>query len=395
MTVGSDLDAILATIPTDLSAYATKAYVDAAIAALTPAAPPVTPFVVGPAIFGSSKSNQQVGGTDRRRVAHLFRADRTDTIVGIRQSFRGGTGGYSNGSGGTIKLSVQTVTGTTPSGTPLGTTGNTATHVPGNPGAWTTYPELLLNVPVTTGQLVAAVYEDIDAAQDTNFCSLNELFNWGALVPRQPRFADSDYGVLVSINGGPWTVDAQHTPTMDVRYSNGHHQGQGYVGMIGGIAPNTAQNPLALPISGNSKVKSTWQNDVPVTLSELGTFVRRDHGTDPLFITVRQGTNTLFEVQVPATSIPIATNSGADAPGLAVAKATSTPLLIPAGALEVRLSAAATSLYTVCPIRDGTDVGFDASVCWAPGSAFYCTDGGTVWTPVYSGSICEIPWYGR
>jgi hypothetical protein len=62
------------------------------------------------------------------------------------------------------------------------------------------------------------------------------------------------------------------------------------------------------------------------------------------------------------------------------------------GALEVRLSCAATSKWSAAPIREGTDAGFDPTVSW-PNGKFQVTAVGESWTDPYAG--LDLQWYGE
>jgi hypothetical protein len=377
------LDATLAAQDASLSAAIARiAALEVRVGALEGAPPPPPPSAVYATAAAQSKGNIQIGGTDHQSVACLFVAARTGTIVAVRGALRGGTGGYSNGSGGTVRRSIQPEGG----GAILGAPGSIT---PGNPGTWATYPELLLSADVVAGQRYYVVDDNTDADPATNFVSSNHLFQWQAPSPHQPRYADTDYAIYVRSGGGAWVVDWTHSSVMDIRYADGFHQGLGYVGMIGGITGLPGAKVSYAPISGIQKARQTFSVAAPQPFSHVAVGgIRLDHGSDPLFLTLRAGASQLGEVQV--APIPVDTQSGLDKGGSVWVGGTLAVPAVLSGTCELRLSSAASSLWTVAPIRDGTDVGFDPSICFPGGRFEVSSDNATTWKDPYFGGILDM-----
>ena len=198
--------------------------------------PTATPAPGATGIYGAAfnfdtKANLQVGWTDGARVAHRFVAGTSSTLSSIRFQQRGGPV-YSGGTGGQLRITVQTDGSNGPTGTVLAT----ASYTPGNPsGAWTRYDAVTFSSPATLvkGTRYDIVFENVDANAANNYFSVNELFVYGAtMTPRQPAFADADYAVLAANAGGSWSVQSKYTADMDLTYADGTHDGMAYIANI-------------------------------------------------------------------------------------------------------------------------------------------------------------------
>lgn len=342
-----------------------------------PPPPPVTlDDVVGPACRGQSKGNVQCGGSDGLRQEIVFRAKYSGLIVGAKVSLRGGPKGYSGGTGGTLRFAF-----TDGSGQPVGSSG---LIVPGNSPAsgWTTYPEILAGCPVQKGQLyrLGIVNTDTDPG---NWVSLNHLYNWDGAPPdgrRQPRFPTGDWDLLV--NG---TLDTRHSPVLQLRYADGNVQGMGYPGMIGGITTLPGADVSYGIIGGTRKVRSTWQNSEFTVIKSLYVGGLRCQTAAPIHVSLWGPAGELVDVVSPAiaTSAP-----GGDSGGTAFVGGTFPALTVPPGAWQVRLSS--TGLWSVAPIREGTEYGFDPRTCW-PDGKFQVSNDGVSFTDPYAG--LELQWY--
>ena len=159
-----------------------------------PTTPPVTTGVYGPGIAADSRANQQVGWTNRARVAYRFRATVTGQATSLRVQERGGNV-YSGGNGGTIKASIQTDDNGIPSGTVLAS----VTWSPGNPvGDWEVWPQHTFDAPasLTAGTLYHLVFENVATDPVANYISLNMLFTFGADDDAAPRRLSDDFATL-------------------------------------------------------------------------------------------------------------------------------------------------------------------------------------------------------
>jgi hypothetical protein len=348
--------------------------------------PTATP---GPAITGiygaplnvDTKANLQVGWTDRARLAHRFRAGTTSTITSVRFAQRGGSV-YSGGTGGKMRVSIQTDARGQPSGTVLGS----ATYEPGNPSqAWANYDAVTLSAPVTKGQLYHVVFENTDADPATNYISVNELFVYGpTLTPRQPALADADYAVLYA-RTSDWAVQDNFTADMDVAYADGSHDGVAYIQNMTeyyGTISGGASVREHFTVIGNGRI-----------VSSASVRVRRASGSDPLVLSIRQGDTVLATGEVPAGDVPVSAAGGDDGGSVWASITFPTVTLVAGTTYDLVLTTAATSAYTAAPIREGTDVGM-ASFAFRDGTGQSSPDGSR-WTDLFDRSPVDLQFYLR
>ena len=342
---------------------------------------PAVTGIYGTALNVDTKANLQVGWTDRARLAHRFRASTTSTIASIRFAQRGGSV-YSGGTGGTMLISVQDDANGLPSGVVIGS----VAYTPGNPsGSWSKYDAVTLSAAVIKGHLYHVVFENTDPDPVANYISVNELFVYGPpLSPRQPALADADYAVLYAATL-TWGVQDNFTADMDVTYGDGSHDGVAYIqnmteyyGTISGAAAVREH----FTVVGNAR-----------TVRSAAVRVRRSSGSDPLVVSVLQGTTVLASAEVPATAVPISAAGNDD--GGSVWAALSFPVMtLAAGTTyDLVLSTAASSTYTAAPIREGTDIGME-SFAFREGTGQATTDGSR-WVDLFDRSPVDLQFYFR
>ena len=273
-------------------------------------APTATPSpgatgIYGTAINADTKDNIRVGPSPNTTVGIRFKASVTSSITAVRFSQRWGSG-YSLGNGGTMKVSIQADNAGLASGTDLGS----MSFAPGNPGTATSYDNKTIGPAVATvaGSYYWVIFRNTDANPSANYISINGIYTYTALAQRQPRFANTDLGVYVTTS-----VQAKDTPTFDVTYANGSHDGQGFIGMVG----INGQAVYASAISGTKQVREHFTPTTDRTVTQASVRVRRTTGNDPLTITLKQGSSVLAAGSVPAASVP-QTVSGGDNGGSGV-----------------------------------------------------------------------------
>ena len=176
------------------------------------------------------------------------------------------------------------------------------------------------------------------------------------LSPRQPRWSDSNYAVLAT-GSGSWAVMGKYTADMDVAYSNGVHDGDGYVaaqiGYYGTISGSSNMVRERFTVSGSSR-----------TISSVAVRMRRSGGSSPLIIRLETSSGGLIDsVSIPASSVP-ATSPGGDNGGQVWARASfgQSHTLAKGSTYNIRLSTASGTTYTATPIQEGTDLGFRSFV---------------------------------
>lgn len=337
---------------------------------------PVTSILYGSAIAADTKSNIQIGWTNRQKVAHRFRATQTSTITGVRFSQRGGAV-YSGGTGGTCRVSIQADSSGVPDGHIIGSSGSIT---PGNPGDWTTFNNVTVSAGVTAGNLYYAVFENTDADPVANYFSVNEIYTYSHLTPRQPSLIDADYAVLVA---GPTTwVLHQETAVMDITYANTAHDGMGYIqNMIDKYAIIQGANLCRehFTVSGGDR-----------TVGSLYVRVRRTSGNSNLILNLKQGSTILRTVSVPASAITTPTAPGGDNGGSVWVGGTFFSLVLSNGVTyDVELSTAVDTQYTAAPIRKGTSTAtsgnaFNSALYFNDGVGQFSTNSGSSWADMYA-----------
>lgn len=307
-------------------------------------------------VYGSqaadAKANWRIGPDGL--ISHRYRATQSSPLTKIRWSQRWGSGsGYSGGTGGSsIELSLQKDDGTVnhrPDGVKLAT----LTFVPGNQGGADTtwFNEHTFTTPYScvAGQLYHIVYTNLDASPTVNFMSVNEIVTLVVVSPRSPHFPDTDYAVMTGATvgamvlgngGGSWIAD------MDLTYANGEHDGLAYIEAMGA---QVGQITGALSMV-RQRFTVTGENR-----QVFGASIRanRVSGTDVLTVRLETGAGALIDTfDIASASIPIAAT-----PTWASGTFPTQPTLVAGQTYNLRLSCAGTSVYTMVPIRDGTDTG--------------------------------------
>jgi hypothetical protein len=344
-------------------------------------------FVYGTGVAADSKNNKQVGWTNNQRLSHRFRASTTSELESIRFATRGGPV-YSGGTGGTIRVSVQTDDGS-PAHVPSGDILASFSFKPGNPsGDWNEFPRYAFPSParLTEGRLYHIVFDNTDASPTKNWISINELFYFSAATsPRQPAYSD-DYAVLTSGRDG-WSVLARDTADMDLAYADGTHDGMGYVAVMCDIpAIVSGSDKMArerFTVSGGSR-----------TIREVGVRLRRTSGSDPLVIRLEESDGTLIDsVRIPAAEVPRASTGCRGGADWATASFDSSHVLQDGMTYHLRLSTGSDTEYTLDAILEGTQPGF-RSRRFTDGDGQRTTNGSS-WSNIYRWQPVDLQFYLR
>lgn len=323
-----------------------------------PVPPPVpasTSGVYGSAIGGDTRNNHRLDGTV---VSYRFRSA-GGTPKSVKVSERTGSG-YSMGTGGKIRASIQADALGKPSGTMLAY----VEWSPGNPGTDERWPEhLFVGATLIAKGLYHIVFQNTDPSPSLNYISLNALytFNSAADHPGQPDLALLENGVEKS----------HDLPIFDLAYTDGSHDGQAYIGcMIANFGV----------IGGSNQVRQTLT--VPaITVSSVAVRVRRSLGSSPLILRLEHSDGAVVEeVSIAASSIAPSA-AGKDDGGAVWAKGTfTTPRILTAGAYNLVLKTASGTEYTAAPLQDGITKGL-LSPAYRGGGAEKSSGGS--WTPLY------------
>ena len=345
-----------------------------------PVGPPATPVVGVAGVYGSinadTKANLRIGpdGT----IAHRFVAGTSSSLTSVRFSQRGGPV-YSAGNGGSLRISVRADDGT---GRPSSTIISSFVYAPGNPGgSWTTYLNLAFPSPaaLTKGRTYYIEFENVASDPSSNYISVNELYVYGkTLAPRQPTVTDGAYAVL-----SDGRVQDNYTADMDLTYSNGAHDGMGYIAAMvefyGTVSGPSSMVREHFTVSGAAR-----------TVNAASVRVRRSGGSSPLVVTLETAAGVAIEsVSIPASSIAVSAPGG-DNGGSVWATATfnAAHTLALGSAYNLRLSTASDTTYTTVPVREGTDQGYRSAV-FADGDGQHTTNGST-WSNIYLYSPVDL-----
>jgi hypothetical protein len=358
-------------------------------------APVAAGRIYGSGIAIDSKCNLIIGGSGLATLAHRFRASTSSALLSVRWAQRGGTG-YSGGTGGSVRISVEEDRGGQPSGVPVAS----LLYTPDWPGGtWAPFEEQRFPSPpsLVRNRLYDVVFENADPSPSTNYISANDVcVLGGAGTPRQPALSD-DYAVVYSWSGDAgagWRLMATYTAVMDLTYADGTHDGMGYI---------AAMAPQAGYVLGKQMVREHFMvsGGDRVVESVAVRLIRLDaSGTNPLVVRLETGTGTEIEsVDIPSMSV--ATGSLGDAPGGQwVTAVFSTPhILVNGSTYNLRLSTGAGVTYAVVPIREGTDSG-DQSQTGFRSYRFVDGDGqktedGSTWVDLYPWSPVDLQFYFR
>lgn len=344
---------------------------------VVPEPPVAVPGVYGSGVSGDSRANQQVGAALNARLSYRFRASTTSAAQTLRVQQRGGAA-YSGGDGGAIRASLQADTAGEPSGTILAS----LTWNPGNPGGnWEVWTLLTFTSPatLTADTLYHLVFDNVAADPIHNWISLNMLFTFGSMpTPRQGAFSD-DFATLYA-EPTSWVLQPNHLPIFDLAYSDGSHDGQGYIGTLwdkyGSITGTANMVRQRLTVSG----------DVTVTAAHVR--LKRISGTEDLVVRLENGDGSLIEaVSIAASEIALGLLPDGTAPSLAgdtwvTATFLDPHVLADGQTYNLRLSTGAATQYTAVPLQEGGSKGL-ASQVFGTGDGQRTVDGGTTWANLY------------
>ena len=333
--------------------------------------PTTTPTTTAPAspyygtLFGATSLHNVTVGRYKEWEAQRFRATKTGMITSIRPFFIWSTTapGYNSGTGGTIRIEVQTnAAGDLPSGQVLAT----ATH--SNIYSKPFFPLITLSqpVPVEAGKLYHLVYKNIDANQTANWVSLDGLYMKTFPTPNQPTISDQDWSMLRKYPTSSWSRVAGHSPIVAINYSDGTSQGNGYMEVW-------VNNKVA--ISGASAVRQSIHVSGPDrTLASATVRVERSSGVGDLTMSVQDSAGTTLD----SCNVPASALSSTGVYQWVTCKLTRAPKLVAGNTYYLMLKAPSNTVYRTYAIRDGSSYGYPSQTVLADGYAQIGS--GTTWT---------------
>ena len=332
----------------------------------TPSPTPSTtsPSGYGPGIGADSLANTQVGGTScgcpNMMTSYRFRATTSAALTSVRIYLVDGSG-YSGGTGGSLRISVQPDDGSSahaPAATVLAAT----TISPGNPIRIGYLPLVTFGSPATlaAGHLYHLVFRNVDPSPRSNFVSVDGLWTRAATNPRQPGLADLDWGQLMN-GGSGWTSRSTFTPIADLGYANGVHAGMGYM-EVWVRQPRT--------ISGSSAVREVFTPRADRTVGAVSVRVARSAGSGALTVGLKTAGGTTL-----ATG---AIGAGAVGSGMTwVGASLSNRVTLRAGTTyQLVFSAPSGTTYSTWALERGNNYRFASSTYFADGHGEYTTGSG-------------------
>lgn len=348
------------------------------------------------AIVGSdSKNNFTIGTSGVGKVGHRFRASESSAITYIRWPQRWGAV-YSAGDGGIIRITLQSDNNGVPSGTVLSTVPD---YYPGNAGDNSKFLNFAFSNPytVTKGTVYHIVAENVHSSPTSNYISWNDIFHYN--TAQHPVGLSDDYKVMFSAGGWDVAQSDRNIGIMDITYSNGAHDGQGYI--------HTMIDQPATINGTTSMVRQTLNPSVSRTVTGFGLRMVRVSGTGSLQVRLETSGGTNLEtVAIPYTSFKqdeIVNDASDGMGGWWVSAAFTGQHTLTAGqTYYLRLYTDSSTTYRLAPNREGWDSG-DAggsghatgfrSFTFREGQGEETTNSGGSWAMIYPWSPVDLQFY--
>ncbi len=297
-------------------------------------------------------------------------------VIGLAEDT---SGSYAKGTGGTVRTTIQTNNAGNPSGVILATQDTVMLSVDGS-NVTTTFsaPPLL-----TAGTIYHIVRTNVDASPTANYVSEDATFNLANDTIYQPVVGNNtDWCQGVKAGASAWVFDRGgssgiNTPICDIAYSNGSHQGLGYIetwGRGGSDGYNT--------VDGTIKLRETFTvTGGNVTVSDVHIRLARTSGVGALSLRLETSANVEIEtVTIAAAGISTAAKGGS---GHGFGQAwysvafLSSHVLTSGMGYNLVLSTTAGTEYWLTAVRTGASFGYSNPTFYTDGHAQIATDGST------------------
>ncbi len=327
----------------------------------------------GPGLGSDGLANTVVGGPSGNIVSYRFRAGHTGSLQQIHVYLIPNHTGYSAGTGGSLKVTVNTDDGTAahnPSSSVL------ASYLLSNPLAATpsiNFPIFVFTAPpsLVEGQLYHIVFANVDPNPTANYISVDALYYANPTTPSQPTISDLDSAELLGGPGGTWAPRKGYTPILQLDYEDGYKELNGYMEVWVGAPQNisgSAEIRQTMTVSGDSK-----------SVSSVSIRAARVSGSDPLTVTLLNSSGTVIEQgEIPATSFPLTSPASY---AWATYTFSSAHTLALGQSYYLQFSAASSSTYEAFPIRKGMAYGFSSATYFPDGYAQFSSSGSWMgWT---------------
>jgi len=232
-------------------------------------------------------------------------------------------------------------------------------------------------VSVVAGTEYHIVFRNIASDPADNFSSVDESWSPASLTcpnvanPAQPTFTANQLGLLKSSDGGstwgPASGNSCNTPIVDIGYSNGFHQGDGYTYIGDFTAAIGGSNDIVrevFTVGGSNKTVSAVSVDVNLV-----------SGAEGLWVALQNSSGTVL---AKGQAMP---NAGSFSFWRTCKF--STPVALQSGQ-TYRLVLTATGTYSASALENGSQNGepFSPDTVWSATNdqAQFSTNGGSTWT---------------
>jgi hypothetical protein len=330
--------------------------------------------LAGTMVGADTLANTRIGGPYGTVLAFRFRAQWTGRIRAVRFYAvlnSDGRDGYSDGTGGTLKITLARDSGA-PRHVPARGALTSATLVPPSRDGWPLV-KFHRSVRVVAGHYYHVVFTNNDRDPKNNYISVNSLLSYGSTEPA-PRVPDG-MGVLLgtSSDGGRtahgWGSRAEnagerYAPILDVVGTRSNqHLGLGYMEVWSGNAK---------PIGGDAEVRQLLGSAPGKVINGAWLRVRRSDGaTAPLKLRIERTDGSVLGSGSLAADT-IATGR----PHWAHVRFTEPVKIDGGGGIALTAAASDADAYDAFPIRKGTEFGFNGRTVFDGGYAQF-TDGGS------------------
>lgn len=316
--------------------------------------------IYGAAINADALNNVTIGP---HVVSYRFLATHTGTVSAVHFYLivHGPHAGYNAGTGGTLKVQLETDDGGSahqPSGNILGTYTIPQPQNPFPVISFSPAPKL------QAGNFYHLVFSNIDPNPNANFVSVDNLYMEHPLNPMQPAFSNENVATLIEDSPGSWSVYDFNTPIFEFDFTDGGSFGQGYMEVWVG-APE--------PISGANAVRETFTvsgGDKAVT--SVAVRLARVSGSGDLTVRLEQADGNVVEQgTIPSSAIAQSSSNYTWATYNFSAMRT----LLNGEAYHLDFEAPSGTTYQIYPIRKGSGQAFQATTFFRDGHAEFESNG--------------------
>jgi hypothetical protein len=331
-----------------------------------------SPAFYGSGIGSDGLSNLRIG-PDGYTASYRFQATHTGKLSAIHFYLIVDKTGYSGGNGGEIQVNLETDDGSSahnPSGKVLASYTITSPQSAGASGS-ANFPIVTFSSPVsvTEGSLYHIVFSNPSSDPTDNFVSVDDIWHSVPSNPVQPTENETDFAVLLSGTGLPWTLMQTHTPILETDYTDGTTSGNGYMEVW-------IDSPQ--PIGGNNAVRETFTNSGEnLAVTSVSVRVARTAGSAPLTVRLEQSDGNLIEQgTVASTALPLTTTATYT---WVTYTFSAVRTLLSGQGYNLVLEAPSGTTYMAYPIRKGNAEAFASTTYFPDGYAQFNQGSNSTW----------------